>query len=101
MFEVFETARFAKTIQDLDGREKEWISKMRVALAENPFSGKPLGFDWFREKRFEGKRLYFVVSKKKRKVLLVAFGNKKEQRKTIERILVDRDAYFEFLEGKG
>ena len=59
----------------------------------NAFSGKPLGFRWFREKKFKGKKLYYLVYEGSGSVLLVAFGNKKEQRKIISHIFANLDFY--------
>ena len=77
----------------LDETEKAWIMKIVSQLEVNPFAGKPLGFRWFREKKFKGKRLYYLIYEKIGKVLLVAFGGKKEQRKLTSHILGNLDRY--------
>ncbi len=43
-----------------------------------------MGFEWFREKKYENKRLYFLVDKQNKKILLVAFATKKDQQKVID-----------------
>lgn len=97
-FEVLQTDPFAILFEKLDKREQEWIQKMKQQLAVNPFAGKPLHQDWFREKKFEDKRLYFLVHEQKRRIMLVAFGSKKEQQKTIDYVLTHRTEFWEELE---
>ncbi|MDO8634084.1 MAG: hypothetical protein Q7K34_02205 [archaeon] len=97
-FEIFETEIFSKIFDGLDKREHEWISKIKHQLRQNPFGGKPLRFKWFREKKFENKRLYFLVSEKTQRVLLIAFAGKKDQQHVIEQILLDKEKYFQFVE---
>ncbi len=94
-----ETDPFSKLFQTLSKEEQDWIRKMIVQLEENPLVGKPLGFPWFREKKFAGKRLYYLVYQHISKVLLVAFGPKKTQQKVIGHILANREAYRQLLEG--
>lgn len=70
---------------------------MKEQIKLNPKTGKALRFDWFREKRFENKRLYFIISTKRPRVLLVSFATKKEQQKIIDYIVLHKDEYIEFL----
>lgn len=98
-FEVFGTDELTRQVSGLEKREQEWIRKIMKQLKVNPFSGKPLRFEWFREKKFENKRLYFVVAKEKKSVLLVAFGDKKEQQKIIDTFWVNREIYQQFASG--
>ena len=56
---------------------------MIVEKLEENVTGKPLGFEWFREKKYENKRLYFLVDEQNKKILLVAFATKKDQQKVI------------------
>ncbi len=97
-FEVLQTIPFAALFEKLDKREREWVQKMKQQLSFNPFAGKPLYQDWFREKKFEDRRLYFLVHGQKKRVMLVAFGSKKDQQKTIEYILAHRTEFWEELE---
>jgi|SRR3989344_7217141 len=92
-FAIYKTEAFAKTFQTLESFEKEWINKIAEQLKENPDAGKPLRFPWFREKKFGGKRLYYLVYEDLGKILIVAFGNKKQQKLIIESVLRNLDAY--------
>ena len=97
--EVFETQTFSKLYDSLDKDEREWIKKIIKQLKENYAVGKPLRFDWFREKKYKDKRLYYLVYKNLNRVLLVAFGKKKDQQKIIEHVLANRDKYKKIVEG--
>ncbi|MFH0714793.1 MAG: hypothetical protein V1847_03990 [Candidatus Diapherotrites archaeon] len=98
-FKVLETAMFLKIISGLDLREGEWVEKMKTQLSENPFAGKPLRFDWFREKKFEDKRLYYLVSRTNKTVILFSFGNKKGQRKFLHEAFSNKDELLRLLNG--
>jgi len=91
--EVYQTETFTKLYESLSEREKLWIDKMILQLKSNSSAGKPLKFEWFREKKFEDKRLYYLTYKNSSKVLLVAFGKKKEQQKIINHILSNLNFY--------
>lgn len=92
-YDIYRTELFIKTYEWLGEREKDWILKISRQLKENPMHGKPLGRVWFREKKFEGKRLYFLVYQKTHKILLIAFAPKKEQQKIIDHILGNLEDY--------
>ena len=60
-FSVFVTQTFQSKLLKQDKKFKAWVEKVFDQLAVNPFSGKPLGAKWFREKKFENFRVYFLV----------------------------------------
>ncbi len=82
MYESYATDSFKKVYETLDQSEKTWIDKTKENLKENP-TGKPLGFKWFREKKYLNKRLYFLVDDEKKRMLFVSFASKKEQQEVI------------------
>ena len=93
MNEVYETETFSHVVASCDKTEQDWIEKMRDQLKENLHVGKPLRFEWFREKRFGGKRLYYIINEKTRKAILLAFGNKKEQQLIIDQIMDNMESF--------
>ncbi len=98
-FDIFETETFVKRFDSLDADEKEWVRKIVGQINQNPDKvGTPLKFPWFREKKFRDKRLYYLVYADLKKVLVVAFGDKKEQRKIIEVVLRNLDSYKKLAE---
>ena len=68
-YEIYETYTFTMIFNSVTEKERDWIRKMKEQIKINPKTGKALHFDWFREKKFENKRLYFIVSIKKPRVL--------------------------------
>jgi hypothetical protein len=97
MNEILETESFSKLYDACDSREKQWINKIKDKLRENLTIGKPLRFDWFREKRFGNKRLFYVVNVKTEKAALIAFGEKKDQQKIIDSVVLHMDFFLGFV----
>lgn len=86
MVRVLSTAEF-DTWEKLLSREygKEIdniISQLKTSLN----SGKPLGYPYFREKKFDKYRIYFLVYEDIDTILLITISDKKAQQETIERI---------------
>ncbi len=77
-------------------REKFLIEKVKKNLTEYP-TGKILKFYWFREKKFGDKRIYYIIDEELKKILIIAFGSKKEQEGMIEYILQNMNFYLKKL----
>jgi hypothetical protein len=58
---------------------------------------RPLHFDWFREKKYLDKRLYFLVNEPRGKILFMAFAQKKEQQRIIDFIVDNKDELLKYL----
>ena len=97
MNKIFETETFSKIFDSCDNREKQWINKVKDLLKNNLEIGKPLRFEWFREKKLGNKRLYYIINKNTNKVIMLSFGPKKDQQKIINHILENRDIYLDFV----
>jgi mRNA-degrading endonuclease RelE of RelBE toxin-antitoxin system len=97
MNSVYETETFSKLYEAAEKREQEWIEKIKDQLTENLRVGKPLRFDWLREKRLGNKRLFFLINDSTNKAVLVAFGSKKEQQKLIDHIILNKEQYLRFV----
>ena len=97
MNKVYETATFSKLYDAAEKKEKEWIEKIKDQLATNLRVGKPLRYDWFREKKFENKRVYYLINEKAGKAMLVAFGTKREQQKMIDHIIDNKERYLRII----
>lgn len=85
-YEIFFTTEFDHDFNKLDKGEQARIKKAILQLKTKPYTGKPLGFDFFREKKIEGKRLYFLIYEEFVVVFVIAFGGKKTQQGTINEI---------------
>lgn len=99
MYRIFTTEEFERDYNKLDKLEQERVKKIIKQLKERGDEvGKPLsGLSFFREKRFNGKRLYFLVYKSVFVVLNLAISDKKTQQATINRILLDLENYQEYV----
>ena len=98
-FKVFVTRTFEAKLSKQERKFKEWVEKIFDQLAESPFAGKPLGTKWFREKKFENYRIYFLVFEDKKSVYVVNLSDKKDQQKIINSIRLLLDAYKKELTG--
>ena len=97
-YQIYDTETFSKLYEAMEKVEQDWVSKIKLQLIENPNVGKPLKFEWFREKKFGDKRLYYLIYKNLSKILLVSFGSKKEQQKIINNIIENKERYRKIIE---
>ncbi len=99
MYRLFTTEEFDRDFNKLDNSEQKRIKKIMEQIKERGNEvGKPLaGLTIFREKKFNGKRLYFLVYNDIFVVLALAISDKKAQQATINRILLDLSNYQEYV----
>lgn len=97
-YQIYETQTFSKLYEAMEKTEQEWTDKIKLQLTENSNVGKPLKFEWFREKKFGDKRLYYLIYKDVSKILLVSFGSKKYQQKIINHIIENKERYRKIIE---
>ena len=95
---VYATESFQKLYGSLTKDEQNWIKKAKEQLEEQ-LTGKPLHYDWFREKKYLDKRLYFLVDEERGKVLFMSFAPKKDQQKIIDFIVCNKDELLTHLRG--
>ncbi len=98
-FSVFVTRAFQSKLLKQDKKFKAWVETVFNQLAVNPLVGKPLGAKWFREKKFENFRVYFLVFEEKKSVYVVNLSTKKDQQRIINSIWLLLDTYKKELEG--
>ncbi len=99
MFRIFTTEEFDKDLGKLSSQEQVRVNKILKQLKEQgEDTGKPLsGLSFFREKKFNGKRLYYLVYKESFVILTIAISDKKAQQATINRILLDLVEYQQYV----
>jgi mRNA-degrading endonuclease RelE of RelBE toxin-antitoxin system len=97
-YAVYTTERFEKEIEKLPESDKEIIKKIYSQLAANPYIGDQIRFRFFREKRLREKRVYYMVYDDLAAVLIVAFGGKKAQEETIDKIAENFSEFRRYLE---
>ncbi len=98
MYRVFITDECSRAYEKSDHREQIWFYHTKEEL-KLKISGKILHFPWFREKKFEGKRLYFIIDEYSRRILLIAFARKKDQQLIINSVINHIPYWFEHLRG--
>ena len=92
-FKVFRTKTFDKEFDKLPKSEQREIERFEKKLVENPFVGKPLGLVFFREKKLNGRRVYYLIYEDIVIVLMVAISDKKTQQATIDAIKEKLEEY--------
>lgn len=98
MFRAFRTDWYEKKLKKLSSNEQERIKQIEQELKKSPYDGKPLGYEFFREKKFDGKRLIFLVYESHKAIFLITITNKKMQQKVIDIIKSNLEVYKEELE---
>ena len=86
-YSVYTTDTFEKEVEKLPEADKLRIKKIFLQLKENPYVGDQIRYKFFREKRIREKRIYYLVYDELSAVLIVAFGGKKAQQETIDKII--------------
>ena len=98
-YKLYTTKEFDKDFEKLDYSEQIRVRKILKQLKEQGGDvGKPLsGLTSFREKKFDGKRLYYLVYRNMLVILVLAISDKKAQQATINRILADLAEYQQYV----
>jgi mRNA-degrading endonuclease RelE of RelBE toxin-antitoxin system len=98
MYRVFRSGKYEQKLNKLDKSELDRIINLEQSLKIEPYNGKPLGYEFFREKKLNGKRLIFLVYEQQKCVFLVTITNKKLQQIEINFIKANLDIYKEEIE---
>jgi|SRR3989344_1981453 len=93
MFRVFRSNWYEEKLNKLDNNEIQRIEKIEQHLKEEPFSGKPLSYKFFREKKLNGKRMLFLVYEEHNSIFLITITDKKAQQNEIDLIKANLDIY--------
>ncbi len=99
-YDVYTTDDFDFEYYSLEKSEQERIDKLFIKLKDNPYVGDPLKYKYFREKRINGKRVYFLIFDDLNAVLFVAFSDKKTQQETIDAVIDKIDQFKNYLKEK-
>ena len=87
MFKVVRLEEFERKIMKiLTPQDEQRIGDIETEIAGNPFTGKPLYSFFLREKRVDGKRVYFLIYEDLKIALMVSISDKKRQQQTIDEI---------------
>lgn len=97
-YKVYHSERFDKELIKFDKNFQDRVDKIEEQLVENPYAGSPLGVAWFREKRYEKYRIYYLIYEDLESVFMVAISEKKDQQKIINTIKLLLDFFREEIE---
>ena len=86
MFRVFRSDWYDSKLKKLTNVEQEICKNFEQQLKEKPYAGKPLGYKFFREKRAEGYRFYFLIYEEYVVVFVITLSDKKGQQDAINKI---------------
>lgn len=76
------------------------VAKIIRQLKQNINAGKPLGYPFFREKKIDFYRIYFLVYADLDAILLITLSDKKTQQDTINKIKRELDHYNNLIRKK-
>ena len=97
-YKIYHSVQFDKELSKYSQNIKDYVDKIEDQLVENPYVGDPLGVKWFREKKYEKYRLYYLIYEEHKSVFMVAISEKKDQQKVINTIRLLLDFFKEELE---
>jgi len=97
IYEIHTAKRFDKEIAKLSDEKNKRIEKIYGQLKENPYLGDQLQIKILREKRLDGKRIYYLVFEDLQAVLMIAISNKKAQQKVIDYIFENVNIFRESI----
>ena len=97
-YRIFRTASYDEDYKKLDYSEQTRVDKIIDTLFDTgDVTGKPLGVSFFREKKFGGKRILYLVYRQISVILLLAITDKKTQQATINEILSNLPEYQRYV----
>ncbi len=97
-FRIFKTKEFDDDFNKLDKSEKIRVEKILHQIYERGSeTGKPLGLPSFREKKFNSKRLYYLIYENLGVILILTISTKKAQQATINNILSHLEGYHDLV----
>lgn len=85
-YRVYHSSRFDRELSKFDSYFQKQVDKIEDQLTENPYVGDSLSVKWFREKKINKYRIYFLIYEDLKYVFMVAINEKKDQQRVINTI---------------
>ena len=92
-YRVLKTTVFERKFSRLPPDVQRAIEKIKDKLKENPFSGKPLRYDFFREKKLGKFRIYYLIYEEFLILYMITISEKKDQQIAINTVMQFLDIY--------
>ncbi len=94
VYKVYHSKTFDKELKKYPKEFNDWLGKIENQLAEKPLNvGDQLRVPWFREKKHDKFRAYYLIYEELEAVYLIAISNKKDQQKTINTVFLLLDNF--------
>ena len=97
-FKIFHSSTFDKNLEGFPDGFKEWVDKMEDQLVENPYVGDQIRVPWFREKKKDKFRIYYLIYNDLKAVYMVGISAKKDQQRVINTIWLLLDFFQEEIQ---
>ena len=85
-YRIFTTEEFDRDFEKIDYSIQKQIEVILEKLEVNPYVGKPLGYEFFREKKIQNYRVYYLIYDSYVAVFVIAISDKKDQQDVINKI---------------
>ena len=95
---LYQVDSFDDDVQKLNPEQQRQVEKIKEQIIRNPHIGRPLRYNFLREKRMREKRIYFLIYEDIDVVLLLGITGKKAQTDYIDRIVELLPEYKEIIE---
>ena len=99
-YAVYRTEVFSRKLSPFSEEFRKQIDKIEEQLKQNPYVGKPLGVHWFREKKLDVFRMYYLIYEDLQAVYMITLTGKKDQQKVINTIRFFLEQYRVEIEEK-
>jgi hypothetical protein len=97
-FKIIFTQSFEKRVfKYLEKSELKELDLFFENLEISPFLGKPISYNFFREKKINEKRVYFLIYEDLNLILFIGISNKKNQQKEIDKIKINFKDYKQYV----
>ena len=97
-YKIISSDEFDKKLNKLDYSIKQRLIKIKERLKLNPYIGKPLVVEYFRELKINKFRFYYLIYENYKIVKLATISEKKDQQRTICAIKLFLDIYKQEIE---
>ncbi len=85
-FSLYHSATFDRKLAKFNFDFQNQVDNIGDKLIINPYLGKPLGIKWFREKKIDKYRIYYLIYEDLKSIFMITISEKKDQQKTINTI---------------
>ena len=87
-YRIFHSFTFDEKLKNFPKDFIEWVDKIETQLMTNPYVGDPIRVKWFREKKKDKYRIYYLIYENLNAVYIVDISEKKDQQQVINAIFL-------------